>query len=432
MKTLKEITDYTLSALKQGGASDAVAHASFEKCEEFNVDGGEFSLLRTVFNRSLSLVAYKDGKKGAISLNSHETDKIDGAVADCIAAADSGVADEAYGIAPFAPSESFESGALKGDRDMLFTRAEELLCNIKEKYPTIMIEQMMVSYGHSEEHYGNTNGVDFSETGGAYTVSLMFSAHEGDKSSSFCCADVTFTALDKPLITLGDINEQLESATKQVDTSPVSGKFVGTMLLPPSNFNSFLQMALENFACDETLIDGTSPWKEKLGQTVADSRFTVSAAPLDERIVCGQRFTGDGYKSENYDIIKDGKLCAFKLSRYGAEKTGLPRAKNSSWNLIVPQGDTSLSKLIKGISRGLLVGRFSGGHPGVNGEFSGVAKNSFLIEDGKIVGAVSETMISGNLIEMLRNLRGLSADTVCDGSFVLPWAAFDGITVSGK
>jgi len=40
---------------------------------------------------------------------------------------------------------------------------------------------------------------------------------------------------------------------------------------------------------------------------------------------------------------------------------------------------------------------------------------------------VTETMISGNFAELLKNLRGISRETVCDGYSVLPWAAFDGI-----
>jgi PmbA protein len=71
----------------------------------------------------------------------------------------------------------------------------------------------------------------------------------------------------------------------------------------------------------------------------------------------------------------------------------------------------------------ILVGRFSGGEPGINGDFSGVAKNSFLIEGGKIVGAASETMISGNLADMLFNLVDISSETVFDGVSILPYAA---------
>ena len=100
--------------------------------------------------------------------------------------------------------------------------------------------------------------------------------------------------------------------------------------------------------------------------------------------------------------------------------------------MVMRPGDRSLEEIIASIEKGILVGRFSGGQPSTNGDFSGVAKNSFLIENGKITHAVSETMISGNLADMLQNVVAISRERVADGSSVLPYAAFDGITVSGK
>ena len=71
--------------------------------------------------------------------------------------------------------------------------------------------------------------------------------------------------------------------------------------------------------------------------------------------------------------------------------------------------------MIAGIDKGLIVNRFSGGQPSSNGDFSGVAKNSFLIEDGKVSSAVSETMISGNIIDMLNNIVAISKEQTTDG-----------------
>ena len=95
-------------------------------------------------------------------------------------------------------------------------------------------------------------------------------------------------------------------------------------------------------------------------------------------------------------------------------------------------GIVAAHDIIADIDRGILVGRFSGGSPAPSGEFSGVAKNGFLIENGKLKGAISETMISGNLAEMLNNLVEVSSDVLNDGGLVVPYMVFDGITVSGK
>ena len=180
------------------------------------------------------------------------------------------------------------------------------------------------------------------------------------------------------------------------------------------------------------MLEGTSIWKDKLGESVADKRITVSFKPGDNRIINGQRFTGEGFLAEDYDFIKDGVLKTFKISQYVANKTNNKRAPNTSWDMVIEGGSTPLAEMIKNVKKGVLIGRFSGGSPGANGEFSGVAKNGFMIENGKIVSALSETMISGNLADMLFNLVDISKETLEDGGMVVPYMSFDGITISGK
>ena len=148
--------------------------------------------------------------------------------------------------------------------------------------------------------------------------------------------------------------------------------------------------------------------------------------------MCGEKVTADGYRSENFDVIKNGVLNSFCLSEYGARKTGLARAKSTSGCIAVAPGKESFADMLKKIDRGILVCRFSGGEPANNGDFSGVAKNSFLIENGRLTDALTETMISGNFADMLMHIEAISADTVSDGSSVLPYVAFGNVTVSGK
>ena len=89
-------------------------------------------------------------------------------------------------------------------------------------------------------------------------------------------------------------------------------------------------------------------------------------------------------------------------------------------------------QMVKQMKKGLIVGSFSGGQPSNNGDFSGVAKNSFLVEDGEIKGAVNETMINGNLAELINHVVSISKETVADGTCVLPYLAVGGIVISGK
>lgn len=432
MYNAQKAADRAIELMLEKGADKCSVSASSKERREFNVDGGKFSLFRTLFDNSLSLITIKNGKKGSIRINRFDEEAIANAVSECLASADAGQADEAWDIAPKKENKNFESGCLNPDIDKFFSRLQELMGDIGTRHKTIMMEQLIAEYAKSETVYKNSNGVCFEEKNGCYVVELMFSAHEGEKCSSFFGNYVLTDNLDKPFIELGSIEKDLSDVEKQIETRSPDGKFVGTAISTPSALMDMIDSALNNFAGGRAVLDKTAIWLDKLDKKVADEKLTVAFAPHAEGIVCGDNYTSDGFLSEDYRIIDKGVLKSFMLDLYLANKTGFSRAPNDSNNMVVDAGDTPLDDIIKGIERGIVVGRFSGGEPAGNGDFSGVAKNSFLIENGKITTALSETMINGNLADMLMNIRAISKERVCDGSTVLPWVAFDGITISGK
>ncbi len=432
MTDIKRIAEKTGRLLSDAGAQKAQYTVTEKEKHEFNVDGGEFSLFRTLFDRSLSITAYKDQKKGSAFTNQFNDAAIESAVSDCIKSAESGVADECYDIAPIQEKEIFRDGAYEPNIDLFFDRTRELMTDIRKRHPKILMEQMIVTHDKIHTVYRNTNGTEFEVYEGAYSVSLMFSAHEGDTTTSFFGSGVYTDKLDRPFIELGSLEKDLSDTEAQLNTIPVEGKFDGIIVLTPASLGGFLGSAISNFASDSVILEKTSIWLDKMDKQVADSRITISMRPGDPRIVCGQRYTADGFRSEDYDLIKEGVLKSFLLSLYVANKSGFAPAKNTSFSIVIEGGDTAYTDMIKNIKKGLIIGRFSGGQPGANGDFSGVAKNSFLVEDGQIKGAVSETMISGNLSELLNNLVAISRETVADGTFVLPYMAFDKVVISGK
>lgn len=430
MTDLKEIASYALKALKDAGADDAQCVVARGRTRELTVDGGEISLIRTLLENQVSFKAIKDGKKGTITINQFGKEQINQAAHDCIEAANAGVVDDAVCIAQLTENKDFVTGAQKEDADGLFDRVKEYLQQVKTDYPKIILEQVIAEYSESDSILINSNGVCQRVKHGGYYFNSMFSAHEGENATSFNYCDTQFNDLSRPLLNIGMQRELLLRSQMELEAKRLPEKFTGKILVAPICLLDLIGMALGNFISDTSLIDGTSPWKNRLGSKVADEKLTISMSPLDERMAGGERITNDGYISENYDIIKNGVLVDFGLSEYAAKKTGNKRGPNSSGCMVIAPGKTALADLIRSIDKGLLVYRFSGGQPAINGDFSGVAKNSFYIENGEIKHAVTETMISGNLSSMINQVVALSSETVEDGASSLPYALFDGITVS--
>ena len=314
----------------------------------------------------------------------------------------------------------------------VFERIKELINDIHNEYPKIQIMSIIGEYVKAHTLFRNSNGVDFEDTSGEYVFIVEFSGHEGEKTTSLDYCSVQTKTLDERFIDMGSVRYHLDSAQKQLEQIPLTGKFTGSVIFTPELFAEFMAMVDQNYLSDGVLIDGTSLWKRKLGKKVADEKLTVTLKSSDKRIVVGERFTADGFRTEDLPIIEKGILKNFSIGLYAAKKTKRPVSKNSSMDLVIQGGKTPLEEMIKSIKKGLIVGGFSGGHPSTNGEFSGVAKNSYYVENGEIKGAVSEVMINGNLGKALLNIKAISKELLVDGGIVSPYVLVDGIVVSGK
>ena len=433
MEKLDQIAQFILDEVKALGADTAQCSVVEREKREFNVDGGAFSLMRTLFDRYVSVTVLKGHRQGSVIINRFDEASLKAAAEDCVAAAESAEPDEAYEYAAGIQGGDFTLGAPEADQDALFARTQEFMADVARRHPLILMEQLITWHDRSKKVYRNTNGVAWRTLSGQYVLSMTYSAHEGEESTSMYGGELVLDDLDTPFIEGSLIDREMSQVEAQLGAKPLMGKFTGAVVFAPACLaGNVFGTIIQNFASDQALIDGTSIWKDKLGQLVADPRIDLRLAPGDPRIVNGQRYTGEGFPAEDYHLLRDGVLDSFLLSQYAANKTGNRRSGNTSFSMIARPGDTPLEDIIAGIRSGVLLMRFSGGHPAASGEFSGVAKNGFLIQDGRLAGPLTETMISGNLADMLKNLRGISSEVLEDGTLSMPYMAFDGITVSGK
>ncbi len=431
MADIKKILDGAVALIKEKGADKGQIFITEGETREFNVESGEFSLFRTLFNQDINVIVYKEQKKGSYYVNKLDEDSVVNAIDMAMTSMESGEQDDAYDIAPNQGEIIAHKGVYEPDTDLLFTRTKELIDDIRLNHPKIVVQQMVVSHNRRHMVFGNTNGTFCDEYIGSYFVSLGIAGHEGDVTTSLIGAGVKLDNLDKPFMECGDIKNKIRIAESQIAMKSMDGKFTGTMVLTPESMASFIYF-MGQFVHGAAILDKTSIWLDKLGKQVADSHISIKIDPLDKRVVCGETLSFDGFKSEPYDLIKNGVLENFMLNQYYANKTGFAMAKNGSFTVVVEPGEKSIEDIIANIDKGIIVGGFSGGQPAPNGDFSGVAKNSFLIENGRIMGPVTEAMINGNIATMLMNLVDISKEVLLDGCDVIPYMAFDGIVVSGK
>ena len=414
--------------MKAGADKAQCIYSSGEK-KELNVDAGEFSLFRTNANHGFSIMAIKDQKKGSFSINKIGKDDIDVAISTVLNMAESSMPDDAYDISEYQEADSFSKGDKEPALNIMYDRMEEFMEYSANTFPITIIEQAILDFSSGTNYYRNSNGVSFDETEGSYSFSVMFTSKEGKDISSFNSAGFSSLDIDLPLHKGGSINRLLEESAAHVRTRTVPNKFTGDIIVTPDCIMSFIGFILGNLS-DFRLIAGTSLFRELMNQQIVHESLSIHSKPLSDNLSGGYFITSDGYKAEDLTIIENGILQTFLLSLYGSNKTGLQRVSNSGGSLIIDPGKTPLKDMIQSVNKGVLLSRFSGGSPSDNGDFSGVAKNSFYIENGKVQYPISETMVSGNIVDMFQKVKHLSKEEVNFGDEIFPWIQFEGITVS--
>ena len=423
------VVDYIIDSLKKRGADKVQCMVMDSEKKELNIDAGEMSLFRTIFNSSVGFTIYKDKCKGSTSINKMDKNSIDVAIEDVIELANASEPDEAYDIAEHQAPKSFTTGHKTADMDSMYDRLSEFSDYTKSTYPKVILEQAIIDFTYRKGIFANSNGVQFDLEKGMYNFSPMFTSKDGTNTSSFNYTGFSAKELNKSLKDYGSIDRLLKESQEQVISHPVPGKFKGQIIVTPDCLDDFVSTVMD-FVTDIPLISGRSVYKDKLNESIADSRFTMHSKPRSDELQSNYFITGDGYESQDCTLIENGVLKTFLLGIYGANKTGLSRSVNDGGAHIVNPGDVALNDIIKSTKQGVVLSRFSGGNPSDNGDFSGVAKNSYFVENGEIKFPISETMISGNICEMMNNIVDISKERIDYGDCIYPWIQFDGLTIS--
>lgn len=422
-KTLK----YALDALVAAGAEKAQVELIVTEKHELNTEAGKVNLFRTNENATIMLKCIQNQKQGRLTLNKINPEAIDEGVNQIKGLVEASPVDEAYDIAEKV-NDNFTMGILDPDLDGVYNNLKSLTKDMKNSYKQISGDAIL-SYDLKKRYILNTNGLEVSEVNGSYNFQVIFAAKDNERVTSMNYTMTSMVDLKKKLIEVGLLNELFDQTIKELDASPLGEKFVGDVIVTPHCLVDLLTAYSGIALMDGSIIGEKSKLKDKLNEKVASPKLHWFSNPRSVSV--GSALTADGFVAEDMPIIEGGILKNHMLSQYGAKKTGRERSNNYGGHYVILPGEVHYDDMIKNIEKGILLCRFSGGNPSGDGTFSGIAKNSFLIENGKIVRPITETMISGNLFSLLEDIKGISKETMDSGQHHLPWIHSTNTTISG-
>jgi PmbA protein len=415
---------HALQALQARGFQHAQVGASETRRCELNVAHNQASLLRGAETCKLAASAIVEGRRAAAETGDLSADGVAALVDQLWSAAASAPRDEANAVSA-GQQLSLSQGPREADPAALAQALRALLDWRAAHTPTVMIEEALAAHVFTRSRTLTSGGSRIARDIGWCELSVFGLARESGATSSFNSAGGTAHALAGVPEAFG-VARMMEELTRQVRTQPLGERFVGEVVLSPGAVGELLGWLMAQLS-DGPLIDGSSLYRERVGQTVASPLLTLHSrydgpgcAPV----------SADAFVTPPVTLLDAGRLTQLTPSLYASRKTGIAHAPVAADGWALQAGATPLARMITSVPRGALVGRLSMGDPAPNGDFSGVIKNSFVIRDGQLGPALAETMIAGNVAQMLKDVLAVSAERIDSGSDVLPWVCVGGLSFS--
>jgi PmbA protein len=186
---------------------------------------------------------------------------------------------------------------------------------------------------------------------------------------------------------------------------------------------SLLDVFTSSFSA-ESVQQGQSLLKGKLGETIASKLVTLTDDPFMKESIESRTFDSEGVATRKTAIVSAGKLETFFHNLKTAKKDGIastghgykPSHKDiidiSPSNLFIEPGETSYEQLYEELDEGIIITDLAGLHSGANaisGDFS-LAANGYYVKDGKIVGPTKLMTVAGNFFELLNDVEQIGND----------------------
>lgn len=219
--------------------------------------------------------------------------------------------------------------------------------------------------------------------------------------------------------------------------APVKGGPTTVMFTPNAVADIFLTL---HYGVSGSIVErGISPLGGKLGERVFDERVTIYDDGLARGGYAAGPFDDEGVPMQRTPVVKDGVLEHLLTDLRTGKKLELPLTGNAArakrlvmskdlgkvpspeiTNWEMAGGDATHEDLLGGVKNGVVVDRIMGILMSnlIAGDFSGNIALGFKVEDGKVRGRVKDTMVAGNIYNLLRdNVLGVSSDVERVGQF---------------
>lgn len=346
--------------------------------------------------------------------------------------------------------ENKDSGKLKNyNTEIESLTNEQIVKECKRVIDTIKAKldakiDIKVNYGTEKIEIINSNGAELSEKLSVYLFfcSIIYPNTAG--GLHYLLRGKSFEPMPG-----SDLDELIEMYKRSQPEKKIRGGKMKVLFLPFSLYA--LLWRLQSGTAGSNIYYKKSPLINKIGEKIFSERLTIYEDPHNETYPFARAFDDEGTATKKLMIVEKGILKNFYYDLFYGDKMGERSSGNGykgvMWggefaalkpvpaleHLIIEPGAKSLKELIGLMDKGIIVAGVLGAHSGniPNGDFSIGIDPCLYVENGEIIGRVKNTMIAGNIYDVMKNV--IEVEDRLHPAFMsgkaLPAILFDGIMV---
>ena len=317
------------------------------------------------------------------------------------------------------PKGLFDKNVLKvGDRELISSLNKAISFAKKNK----AIAAGGLNLSESSTSYLNSEGLDLEEKDTEVSTSMDI-IYKGVEASWY---DERRKYKDMVLPT---ITKSLNLAKQMsVKGNVKTGKY--DVIFHPFALSQILSYGLYPSFDADFVQKGKSKLATKMSKKVFDEKLTINDNGLLEGGLSSETFDGDGVPVQDTLLVKNGVVKGFIYDLVRAQKENKNSTGNAArgYNVLPSVGISNFQikpgrkEIIPEIDKGLLLYSPLNAHSinSITGDFSLGVMEALWIEKGEIKFAPKHVMISGNVFDLLKNIKLIGKDVIQTGSLVSP------------
>lgn len=315
--------------------------------------------------------------------------------------------------------EICDPGAATIDPDMMTKLGQDLIGAIISHTPGILCEAGVTSAEISVQ-ISNTRGANTSYSKSVFSLGVEGTLIRGTDMLFVGDGESSCRPFADSRRVAENVLVQLERAR---DIAAAPSREIPVIFTPHGVASALVPALMAGFN-GKTVLEGASPVGSKLGETIFYPGFSLYDDPTVPNRPHSRPCDDEGVPSQRTALIRKGKVSGFLYDLQTAARAGRRSTGNASRGrdglpgpgpsgFIIEAGTASFDEMLGDIKEGIVVEQLLGAEQGniLGGDFSGNVLLGYLVKNGKLVGRVKNTMVTGNVYQVLKDIAAVGKET---------------------